>query len=226
MILLKKKIKKWFKENVKYKNLSSQEIFTKIYLENRWGSRESVSGVGSEIIQTQKLVKELNRLIKDLKINSILDIPCGDFNWMKKVDLDSIQYLGADIVSDLIERNKISNEEPGKIEFKVLDIISDKLPKVDLIIVRDCLVHFSNKDVLAAWENLKSSGSKYILTTTFPRHFPNFDIATGDWRPLNLFIEPFFLSNPLNILNENCTEENGAYQDKSMGLWELNKNLF
>ena len=48
-----------------------------------------------------------------------------------------------------------------------MDLINDDLPKVDLIIVRDCLVHFSNKDIFKAIENIKQSKSKYLLVTTF-----------------------------------------------------------
>ena len=38
-------------------------------------------------------------------INSILDIPCADFNWMKSVDLSRLDYIGADIVIEPIRRN-------------------------------------------------------------------------------------------------------------------------
>jgi hypothetical protein len=103
----------------------------------------------------------------------------------------------------------------------VLNLIKDPLPKSDLIIVRDCLVHLSNKDVINAIKNIKSSGSKYLLTTTFTNLSLNSDILTGEWRPLNLLCAPFNLSNPLLVINENCTEGNGEYSDKSMALWEI-----
>ena len=35
----------------------------------------------------------------------MLDIPCGDFYWMKEVDLKDIEYIGADIVDELIKKN-------------------------------------------------------------------------------------------------------------------------
>lgn len=37
-------------------------------------------------------------MLKKYSIKSILDIPCGDFSWMKKIELDGIEYIGADIV--------------------------------------------------------------------------------------------------------------------------------
>ena len=39
------------------------------------------------------------------QIKSILDIPCGDFYWMKGLDLKNINYVGADIVAPLIKKN-------------------------------------------------------------------------------------------------------------------------
>jgi SAM-dependent methyltransferase len=209
------------RRRVKLRQQSTYEVFTDIYRNNHWGSSESISGEGSMIEQTQTLIIELGKLFKEKRFSSILDIPCGDFNWMKKVDLENIDYIGADIVEDLIEKNKKKYHDRENIRFMVLNLIKDPLPKSDLIIVRDCLVHLSNKDVINAIKNIKSSGSKYLLTTTFTNLSLNSDILTGEWRPLNLLCAPFNLSNPLLVINENCTEGNGEYSDKSMALWEI-----
>ena len=50
------------------------------------------------------------------------------------------------------------------------------------------------------------------------------DIPTVKWRTLNLQIEPFNFQLPIKVINENCTENNGRYKDKCLGLWEV-KNL-
>ncbi|MEI7508918.1 MAG: class I SAM-dependent methyltransferase, partial [Flavobacterium sp.] len=186
-------------------------------------SSESVSGSGSEIKQTQTLVNELNKLFLELNIKSVLDLPCGDFKWMQKVDLSKIDYTGADIVEDLINNNKKKYQNDENIKFLVLNLITDSLPKSDLIIVRDCLVHLSFKDIHNAIKNIKNSGSKYLLTTTFTNYHPNLDIVTGNWRPLNLQEKPFNFSTPMLIINENCTEGNGVVKDKAMALWDINE---
>lgn len=79
---------------------STEAIFTEIYKENYWRGKNSVSGQGSDLEQTETIVKELPILFKDLKISTMLDIPCGDFFWMKMVDLKGIQYIGADVVEE------------------------------------------------------------------------------------------------------------------------------
>lgn len=69
-------------------------VFTAIYRTNRWGSEETRSGTGSERARTRRVAAELGRLIRDLGIRSVLDIPCGDFNWMQDVRLDGVEVLG------------------------------------------------------------------------------------------------------------------------------------
>lgn len=211
------------KNTMRFKNMKTDEVFNEIYKSNHWSSSNSISGKGSEINQTSTLINELNKLIIDFNITSILDIPCGDFNWMQKVNLENINYLGADIVEALINENKIKYEQSEKLKFCVLNLISDPLPKRDLIIVRDCLVHLSNIDIKNAIQNIKLSGSKYLLSTTFINHKRNHDIVTGDWRAINLQEKPYNFSNPILIINEKCTEGFGEYNDKSIALWEISK---
>lgn len=197
---------------------SRSEIFRRIYSNNTWGSTESRSGTGSSLAETANLRSALPELLEKLKIKSILDIPCGDFNWMEKVDLTGIHYTGADIVPEMIEANnqKYSNDDR---EFKEIDLLADDLPQADLIICRDCLVHFSFEDAFKAMESMCNSGTKYLLTTTFPLH-QNILINTGEWYAINLNAEPFPLPTPLLLLNEGNPDP--YFCDKSIGLWRIN----
>jgi len=98
---------------------------------------------------------------------------------------------------------------------------SDSLPAVDMIFCRDCLVHFSYKDVLKALGNIKRSGARYLVTTTFPGREDIVDIETGAWRPLDLCAAPFNLPPPIRIINERCTEGDNQFTDKSLGVWQI-----
>ncbi len=196
-----------------------QTLFEKIYSLHSWYDEESISGPGASLKQTETVRSLLPGLIKELQIKTILDIPCGDFNWMKEVDLTSYFYTGADIVQDIINHNKSKYNSPRK-EFIWADITSSPLPKADLLLCRDCLVHFSFIDINRATTNIKKSGSKFLLTTTFPGR-TNEDINTGYWRPVNLEASPFSFPKPIQLYHENCTEEGGRYSDKSLGLWRI-----
>jgi hypothetical protein len=150
----------------------------------------------------------------------MLDIPCGDFHWMNKVDLTNIEYTGADIVKELIERNIKEYGRDG-VHFQHLNLIKDKLPRVDLVFCRDCLVHLSFADIFLALDNVCTCDADYILTTTFTDRKDNYDIVTGHWRVLNLERAPFMLPEPLTIINEGCMEGGGGFQDKALGLWRI-----
>lgn len=197
-----------------------QDTFSEIHRNNHWKGKESISGAGSSRGQTDILVRGLPEILREFNIQSILDLPCGDFSWMKHLDLPpETSYTGADIVPELIAENEKKYANARR-RFITLDITSDPLPHVDLLFCRDCLVHLSFADIHQALANIRSHDISYLFTTTFPLCETNEDITTGDWRPLNLEAEPFNLPEPTLIISEECTEGEGRYQDKSMALWE------
>ena len=84
---------------------TTEKIFTGIYNENKWGNKQSRSGPGSTLIQTETIRSRLPELLEGYHIHSILDIPCGDFNWMIKLKMNNISYTGLDIVHKVIDLN-------------------------------------------------------------------------------------------------------------------------
>ncbi|MDP9279920.1 MAG: class I SAM-dependent methyltransferase, partial [Gemmatimonadota bacterium] len=147
--------------------LSIEERFARIYKTNLWFDAESRSGTGSSLDETAQLRAFLPPLLRRLNTGSLLDLPCGDFNWMSHVDLSGIEYIGGDIVEPLIEANHARFESPAR-RFLKVDVISGPLPEADVILCRDCLVHFSFANIVAAFRTIKASGAEYLLTTTFP----------------------------------------------------------
>jgi len=139
---------------------------------------------------------------------------------MAGVDLGGARYVGVDIVPALVAADRERHGGPGR-EFLVRDLVRDDLPAADLVLCRDCLVHLSGRDALAAVANLRRSGSRLLLATTFPELRANRDIVTGQWRPLNLRLPPFGFPEPLRLLAEDPPEGAGGHPDKSLGLWRL-----
>lgn len=177
------------------------EVFTRIYETNWWGSKESISGTGSTLAYTANLRAKLPELFNKLDVRKVFDAPCGDFNWMRHVvRACDIDYLGCDIVPNLIDRNSAQYQNE-RIRFIVANVITDEFPKADIWICRDCLIHFSYNDILATFENFVRSEIDYLLTTTHINKsgFKNLDIRTGDVRVIDLFSGPFFL--PANCLD-------------------------
>ena len=197
---------------------NSEDRFKHFYETNHWKEIESVSGPGSTLEETKWLRERLRKMFYKLEVKTLLDLPCGDFHWMQHVDLSEINYIGGDLVSELVERNLAKYAREG-IGFKKINLVKDSLPAADVILCRDCLVHMSFADVQAAFININRSGIKWLLTTNFPDVKRNNDIVTGQWRPINLMLPPFNLPYPTDVINENCLEI--EFKDKNLSLWSM-----
>lgn len=191
-----------------------EAIFSDIYRNNSWADPESVSGRGSTLGRTEAIRRELPTLLGSVGAKSLLDAPCGDVNWMQYVDLGDVEYIGGDVVPELIARNR-DTERNTRRRFAVLNITRDPLPEVDVILCRDCFIHFSFKDIQAALTNFKRSNSIFLLATTHINVLENADIETGDWRSVNLQLPPFNFPTPARLIVEDV--ELG----KCLGMWKL-----
>lgn len=204
-----------------YGDAYRQVVFRVIWISNLWGDAESRSGTGSNLRETAVLRNRLASLLESLAVRRLLDVPCGDFHWMKEVRFPpGLVYEGGDIVEQIVDRNHSRYGGETRL-FRTMDLLRDPLPAADLILCRDCLVHFSFVDIFAAIGNLKRSGSKYLLTTHYANDRTNEDIRTGRWRPLNLVQPPLNFPPPLFVIDEECSEAGGQYRDKRLALWRL-----
>jgi SAM-dependent methyltransferase len=198
---------------------SRKHQFSRIFREGGFGCSPSLSGSGSTLEQTQVIRNEIPKLLREFQVQSILDAPCGDLYWMRHVDLGGIHYIGADIVAELIRRNIAAFGTSDKRHFIVCDLGRDNLPKVDLVLCRDCLVHLKLADALEVIRNIKRSGARFLLVTTHVHCGLNRELGPNFFRPLNLQLPPFELSPPLRLISEQCTEQDAA--DKCLGLWDI-----
>jgi hypothetical protein len=198
---------------------SLKQKFTRYYYKNSFKGKESVSGKGSDLEQTSVIRVEIPRILETLGTRIVIDAPCGDFFWMKHVDLKEINYIGLDIVKEIIS---INEKEFGnsKRHFICKNIVTNDLPEGDVIIIRDCWVHLSNAHIFKSILNIKRSRIKYLLSTSFPHLDSNRELI-DIWRPLNLELPPFNFPTPLETIIEGCTEDAGRYADKSLMLWEI-----
>jgi hypothetical protein len=162
----------------------------------------------------------LPSLIERYGIQSLLDIPCGDCHWISSIDFGGRTYIGADIVGELVGRNRAAFGGRSDRTFMHLDVVRDPLPPAELVLCRDCMIHLSNADVLTALRNVRRSGARYLLATTYTARPTNPDIVTGDWRPINLQASPFALPEPLELISEEWDWADGYHADKCIGLWD------
>jgi len=155
-------------------------------------------------------------------VRTLLDAPCGDFHWMKLLDLGNVQYIGGDIVPKLVEENQQAYGSPSR-RFTRLDLMRDLLPKADLLLCRDCLIHLSNHDLRMALRNITHARVTYLLTTTYPRLAANTDIVTGDFRAVNLCLPPWNFPEPLDRITEDLFPANRDNPNfiRELALWRV-----
>jgi hypothetical protein len=199
---------------------STSDVFATIAANLVWGGGETICGPGSTLRETEKLRRELPELLTKLGIRTIVDAPCGDRNWIRKLEYIFDKYVGIDIVPKILNRIE-QTFLPINYSVQLGNLITDTLPKVDAVFCRDCLGHLTNGQISRALRNFKDSGVKYLLTTTFPDHTNNPDVEQGDWRPVNLQAPPFGLPMPIDILHEREHDADDPCCDKAIGVWRL-----
>ena len=196
------KIKNWIRNRIFsyifFKRKSLKNVFNFIYSNNYWLSQESKSWPWSDKSATKHIKKEISRVITKYNIKSILDLPCGDCNWIEPDKL-GIKYIGGDIVEWLVIEN--IKKFRGEIYFQTLDITTDELPSVDMILCRECLQHLSYKNIKLALRNIKKSQIRYLLTTSCPNG-KNKNIENGLCFAINLEDKPFSLWKPIEEIEE------------------------
>ena len=189
------------------KSKLKKKIFTSIYKSNHWVQNSqslpnkfiSVSGHGSNLNtkQYQNLYSNFVTMLEKYKINSLIDMPCGDFLWIEKiVNEKKLKYLGIDIVEELIESNKKKNLNKN-INFLTKDIVNFYTDEeYDLVLIRDLFIHINNSDIIKILKNLKNINIKYVALNSYSIRL-NKDVTIGQHRKVNLLIEPYNLPNPI-----------------------------
>jgi hypothetical protein len=194
----------------------AEELFTLYYRDNLWHNPETFSGPGSTVEATENIRRQILDVIMQYNVRTVLDAPCGDFNWFRLVPrTNHFVYTGADIVQSLVDSNKDRYTDENT-TFMKLDIRKDKLPHADLWLCRDCLPHLPNRDIFRVVRNLLDSDIRYFLTSTYPTCELNTDIPTGVFRVLNLEGAPFGFPKPLLYLEDG----HEGIHPRRVALWE------
>ena len=181
----------------------AKDVMNQIYEMNLWGGNQFdfYSGIGSHDAKIiDPYLKVIIAFLESYNRSLIVcDLGCGDFNIGKHLTKYSKKYIAIDIVENLTKRNKNLYKDHN-LEFYCLDIINDKLPSGDCIILRQVLQHLSNKDIEKVIK--KITIYKYIILT---EHIPlgnfvsNKDIISGQGIRLKQNSGVNILEPPFNL---------------------------
>jgi hypothetical protein len=192
-----------------------EQVFTRIYARNLWGSADSRSGVGSTADATQAVSGALPTLWAQHGIRSLVDAPCGDCNWMSRIAPGLEHYLGVDIGPQLIEDNQ---RRYPHLQFRVADLTHDPLPKADAIHCRDCFQHLPTRLIRAALKNFEASGARWLMLTTNADVPAYHDVVIGGFHPINFLSPPFNFPAPIAEIAEDDA-------GRVLALWDLGAGL-
>jgi len=172
------------------------DTFNHIIQSKKW-QRNGGSLCGPGTDHASGAIIAMENMIQHFGFRSVLDIACGDGSFMTKVLADHlIEYHGIDIVEDLLAAFRV-NARKIKTTRKMImtlqhgDASKVDLPKKQLVVARDVFIHLSLIDAARLLDNIRRAGNEWMLITNFPGASQNFGIATGDWYPMNVNLEPF-----------------------------------
>lgn len=188
-------------------------VFANIYSDGGWvhsQSQESRSGLGSSLTATSGLFSEILNAMNNFGCHSLVDVGCGDWNWMGQEKF-SIDYTGIDVVPSIIEQN--SKYSRSNVRFLLCDATKEVPPASDMALCREVIFHLSFSDAKKVIHNLTKS-AKYVCATTDTVNWFNSDIRTGDYRPLNLLRSPFAFPRPVYMIDDSMVTP-GRY----LGIW-------
>ncbi|GMH88890.1 hypothetical protein TrVE_jg4082 [Triparma verrucosa] len=230
----------------RYTKEDRTKYFDKIYEAEIWsfpdwdgtGGFGVKSGFGSTLHQTVDIRNYLDMIVDSYNIKGVVDVPCGDMNWMphvKALGRDDFCYFGGDVSKIMIEEQRKKFSHAANMVFDVVDVISEGLLGMDgvgsvlecsrrangsvLIFMRHLMFHLTMEENLGVLKHIEASSSvneiEYIMLSTYLRSNDNEDdylLANG--HKINLFEWPYCLEDPLYLVKD------GEF-DLFMGLWRL-----
>jgi SAM-dependent methyltransferase len=197
------------------------DVFNRIYTEGTWGrdvTGRGTSGTGSTLDITREYRAYVEDFIRKNNVKSVVDAGCGDWTFSSAIDWGTVNYLGVDVASDVIDAVRKKHEKTN-IRFHVGDI-TEELPAADLLISKDVLQHLSNALVRKfIRNNLKKGKYKWVLLTN-DRGSGNADTQPGGYRMIDLAAAPF---NVIGLVDLPITFGNEA--TKTTSLLDLRSKL-
>lgn len=162
---------------------SPKQVFDRVYRQSRWGESGDAffSGPGSDGPAAELYARRIREFIRQHNISSVVDLGCGDFRVARMFLHPEVQYLGVDVVDDLVDHNRVHHGSV-QVRFECLDITADPLPDGELCLLREVLQHLSNAQIARVLEKL--SKYRHVIYSDYqpawsPAFRPNRDIVHG-----------------------------------------------
>jgi magnesium-protoporphyrin O-methyltransferase len=113
----------------------------------------------------------LSWLPDDLAGYRVLDAGCGTGASAVELARRGADVVAVDISPRLIElaRERTPSDARGSVEFRVGDMVDDRLGRFDAVLAMDSLIHYRPDDIVGAIEALCERADRAVLFTFAPR---------------------------------------------------------
>lgn len=195
-------------------------IFDNIYREKLWGDGNQVplSGQGSTAKNSEVVTEWLDSML-GLGLNSIVDLGCGDLNYMSQwLDYQyskngDVVYTGFDISEEIL--NHSMRKTNGRWPLFKADVTTPGIRfYTDIVIVKDMIFHLEDEKIMQLLHNLSQSDYKYlILNTDSGASFPREPMNSAHWSIVSLESPPFLekLLQCGKVIERKTRPEHGQY---------------
>jgi 2-polyprenyl-3-methyl-5-hydroxy-6-metoxy-1,4-benzoquinol methylase len=180
-----------------------EEAFQDIFNNRTWGTNldnRPSSGPASWVKIAQPFSEWLfTDFLPRNSIQSIIDIGCGDWQYMRNVDLNEFKYIGVDCVKDIVTYNSrvFGKKNIEFIQNDCLDVTG--LPNGDLYIIKDVLQHWTTEHVTNFLRDcIAQRKCRFIvIVNDYQQDSAGHDVKhIGDTRPLNAQMLPLKAFDP------------------------------
>jgi SAM-dependent methyltransferase len=198
--------------------------FDKIYASEGWGKEGRGSGDGSSLNFTQGIRAYLAKLVKNKKLKTFVDVPCGSANWIPPLLAEirqknpCFEYRGMDVVKSVIAGNKERFKNDLLSSFDVADVSSAPLPNnPDLILSRDALQHLPINDGINVLENIAKASPRYFVVGSY-KGAQNVNVPAAGYYDFDIVAPPFDFPEPIEVAKE-CCDATGKHPQKYLYLY-------
>lgn len=125
--------------------MDAPELFERIYQADAWNGG---SGPGSRPAFCRPLARWLRGYLAAERIGSLVDLGCGDLQWMPEALAGTgVAYTGVDVVESLLEVHRRRLPAWTFVRLDVAAADPADLPEADLYFAKDVLQHWPSRSI-------------------------------------------------------------------------------
>mmetsp|Transcript_6225 Transcript_6225/g.17371 ORF Transcript_6225/g.17371 Transcript_6225/m.17371 type:complete len:323 (-) Transcript_6225:129-1097(-) len=187
---------------------SISAAFSRIYAEKEWLARpnaQALSGLGSSEEATGAFREYLETFLKERHFASVVDAGCGHWpsGYQRCMHWQNVHYTGIDVVDDVLAENKAYFDDRRRADHGFASTsfqrgdLCEELPRADLLLVKDVLMHLPNQAVHAFLEsNVNSSAPRFRAVLVVQNDMPmpvrrSINIEPGQLMSFDISQPPF-----------------------------------